>query len=226
MWPGQPVGLPEPLVWPADDAPVRRPVRSARLARVTLLAGAGLLIAGGYAAWQRFGTVADVTHIETFEDYSGGFVAVGLSPDKPGFLCLSRVPRDQLELVALHHENWLAGSWTTLMIRTAGGQWKHRLRGPVVILVDRRGRVDAVPVHWPRARFIWLRDCVDCERGSVRRCGRPLDDLAERLAAQPPDLVPPAVLAFLQRPMLRRDDVHRAPGAEKIRLSTRPAESP
>lgn len=226
MWPGQPVELPEPLVWPADEAPVRRPVRSTRVARVTLLVGAGLLIAGGYAAWQRFGTVADVTHIETFEDYSGGFVAIGLSPDKPGFLCLSRVPRDQLELVALHHDNWLAGSWTTLMIRTDSGQWQHRLRGPVVILVDRRGLVDAVPVNWPRARFIWLRDCVDCDHGHAKRCGRPLDDLAARLAAQPPDVVPPAVLAFLQRPMLRRDDVSHVRGAAKISLSTRPADDP
>lgn len=226
MWSGQPVELPEPLVRPADEAPVRRPARSTRVARVTLLLGAGLLIAGGYAAWQRFGTVADVTHIETFEDYSGGFVAVGLSPDKPGFLCLSRVPRDQLELVALHHENVLGGSWTTLLVRTPHQTWRHRLRSPVVVLIDELGGVEGIPVGWPRSRFIWVRDRVDCERGHAKRCGRPLDDLARRLAAGPPDLVPPKVLAFLQRPRLRSDDAHHVHGARRIRLTTRPAEVP
>lgn len=226
MWSSQPVELPEPLTWPdAPTAPVRQ-VRARRLARLTMVIGGALLVAGGYAAWQRFGTVADVTHIETIEDYAGGFVAVGVSPEKPGFLCLSRVPRDRLELVAVHHENWLAGTWTTLTIRTARGRWTHRLRTPVVIMVDPRGRVDAVPVRWPRSRFLWLRDCVDCERGDARRCGRPLDDLAVRLAAQPPDQVPPAVLAFLRHARTSGDDARRAREAPQPRAASRSVETP
>ena len=158
-------------------------------------------VAAGYAANERAGTIANVEVIETTKNLMGGFLAVGMSADQPGFVLFSALDQERVQVEAEQSMNAITGTYTIVRVMTPRTEWRKRLRGPVVVTVSEDGSVTEAPVDWSFADFKSIREGVDCahpEKGEAARCGAPFADLADAFADWPAELVPASVHSFLK----------------------------
>ncbi len=180
-----------------------RPRPPAVRGRVVLIEVTALLVVvAAYTAFQRVGTTANADRVEFTKNLAGGFLAVGLTDDQPGFIVLSVLDREKVDIDAKQVINRVAGTHTVASVHTDQSDWSRRLRGPQVVIIDEAGRVTASPVDWTVDEFNGLRDAADCEHADGRkvlRCGAPFADLSEALSTWPDTRVPKPVRAFLTR---------------------------
>jgi len=204
---------PQPTTTPGDAA--AKPLR-ARLARpVPLAVLAAFVVVGGFIAFQRIGTRANVDSVEFTRNLRGGFMAIGMTEDQPGFLLLSALDRKNVTIVADRYTNLLAGTHTRLRVTTAGATWTRRLRDPVVITIDDAGRIQAETVDWTSYTFQTLAKIGDCGRHAPpieKHCGAPFLDLEAHIAGWPPATIPRHLRAFLAIPTDTRGATDRFSG--------------
>lgn len=170
-----------------------------------------MVFAGVYAAFQRIGTTANADVVEYTRNLAGGFLAVGMTEDQPGFIALSALDQDKVDVNAAQAKNNLAGTHTVVEVQTPRGMTRIRLRGPQVILVTEQGEVEGFDVDWTVNEFNALRVAADCSHESSlkkQRCGQPFADLQEALAKWPGERVPGGVRAFLEPFKDRRAHKH------------------
>ncbi|MCH7808123.1 MAG: hypothetical protein IIB60_02760 [Planctomycetes bacterium] len=154
-----------------------------------------------YAAYERIGTTANANSVEYTQNLAGGFLAVGMTEDQPGFIVLSVLDQDKVDVNAVQTKNRAAGTHTVVEVHTPLGTKSTRLRGPQVILVTKQGAVEQYNVDWTVEEFNTLREAADCSHEAAikkHRCGRPFTDLQEAFAKWPRDRVPDRVRAFLE----------------------------
>ena len=166
---------------------------------VTLLLGVAVVVV--YAAYQRVGTSANADSVEYTQNLAGGFLAVGMTEDQPGFIVLSVLDQEKVEANAVQTINPVAGTHTVVELQTPRGTTRTRLRGPQVILVSEDGVVETHAVQWTVDEFNALREAADCSHEAAikkHRCGAPFTDLQEAFAKWPRDRVPDRVHTFLE----------------------------
>ncbi|MFQ5462166.1 MAG: hypothetical protein ACE5E5_06010 [Phycisphaerae bacterium] len=172
-----------------------------RISPISITLIASTLFAGSYAGYQRWGTVANADTVEYTQNFGGGFLAIGMTQDQPGFVLLSGLDREKVEVRADQTRNRLAGTHTTIEIQTPRASLSVRLRGPEVLLVTENGHITRHGVDWTVDDFNALRAAVDCATHETaeakHRCGQPFTDLHEALAAWPQRRIPQRVRAFL-----------------------------
>ena len=133
-----------------------------------------------------------------------------MTEDQPGFIVLSALDQDKVDVGAAQTKNRLAGTHTVVEIQTPRGMTRTRLRGPEVILVSEQGVVQGHSVDWTVEEFNVLREAADCSHEAAikkHRCGAPFTDLQEAFARWPGERVPNRVRAFLE-PFKDRRDKH------------------
>ena len=197
-----------PVVGDADvtDSPECRTRRRLGPIRATLMAS--VVICVGFAVYNRIGTAANAEIIEFTSNLAGGFLAVGMTDDQPGFILLSAIDRPGVDVSAERSTNSVAGIYTELHVTTPATEWYHRLRGPLAILVGADGAPRSIPVAWNVEAFKAIRDSADClaPHGTRRaRCGAPFADLDELFGSWPAQDVPVEVRTFVAG--YRRSDV-------------------
>lgn len=181
------------------------PARSRRLLRwspISLALAASAAILAGYAAFERLGTVANADTIEFTTNYAGGFLAVGTTDDDPGFIVLSKIDQDQINVSAMQSGSLAAGTHTIVEVTTARHRWQKRLRGPQIILISGDGSIDGRDVDWTFEDFQRIRSAADCshERATGKhRCGAPFADLHDLVSSGRLRNVPENVRTFLER---------------------------
>ena len=171
-----------------------------RTGPITKMAIASIVFAGVYAGFQRIGTTANADLVEYTRNLAGGFLALGMTDDQPGFIALSAMDQDEVDVNAVQTRNGLAGTHTVVEVETPRGTTRTRLRGPRVILVTEQGDVETYAVDWTVKEFNALRAAADCSHAAAlrkNRCGAPFTDLQEALAKWPVHRVPDRVRAFL-----------------------------
>ncbi len=119
--------------------------------------------------------------------------AVGMTEDQPGFMVLSALYQEKVEVSATQVVDRVAGTHTILEVQAPRDKTSIRLRGPQVILVSQDGAVERHDVDWTVAEFNALREAAV----KKHRCGAPFTDLQESLARWPGDRVSEGVHAFL-----------------------------
>ncbi len=153
-----------------------------------------------YVAFQRIGTTANADVVEFTRNLAGGFLAVGMTDDTPGFVVLSTLDNKDVAVRAEQSSNRFAGTHTILRVTTPKMDWYKRLRGPMVVTVATDGTIESLPVDWSVAEFRAVRERVDCSHLSdktVRRCGAPFVDLHDMFVLWEAQRVPLQVRAFL-----------------------------
>ena len=153
------------------------------------------------ACYERIGTVANADLVEFTPNLHGGFLAIGMTEAQPGFVILSALNRDQVEVNAGLLTSPVAGTHTVVEIQTTGGTLRHRLRGPQIILIDDKGVIQAHAVDWTLEDFEALRKAADCSfeaANKKQRCGAPFLDLHEAFAKWPTGRIPHPVRTFLK----------------------------
>lgn len=199
MTPAQAVEADRGVIEPPDNP--QEATRRHRRSPIAITLVASFLFAGGYAAFQRIGTTANANVVEFTRNLAGGFLAVGMTKDQPGFIALSAQDQDEVEVKAIRISNSLAGTHTVVEVQTPQSTTRIRLRGPQVFLVTAKGDVEPYPIDWTWEEFNTLRDAVDCSRAAAvkkHRCGVPFTDLRLALTKWSPDRVPDPVRAFLK----------------------------
>lgn len=171
-----------------------------RISPIAITALASVAFAGVYSAYHRIGTTANADSVEYTLNLAGGFLAVGMTEDQPGFLVLSALDQEEVDVSTAQKINLLAGTHTVVALRTPRGMTRTRLRGPQVMLVTKEGGVEKHAVDWTVDEFNALRAAADCSYEAAakkHRCGAPFTDLQEAFADWPAERVPDRVLAFL-----------------------------
>ena len=174
--------------------------RRRRISPIAITALASVAFAGAYFAYHRIGTTANADAVEFTPNLAGGFLAVGMTEDQPGFFVLSALDQKEVEVRAAQTINRLAGTHTIVDVQTSNGKTRTRLRGPQIILVTKEGRVTKYAVDWTMSEFNALREAADCSYEAAtrkHRCGAPFTELKEAFADWPVERVPDRVLAFL-----------------------------
>lgn len=188
------------------------PKRRRRISPITKMLVASVLFAGGYAAFERIGTTANADVVEYTQHLAGGFLAVGMTEDQPGFIVLSKLEQAEVDVSATQTVNRLAGTHTVVDIQTPSGVAHRRLRGPLVILVTEQGDIQEFDIDWTVEEFKAVRAAADCSYEAAakkHRCGAPFTDLQEAFATWPGARVPDPVRAFLEPYKDRRAHRHR-----------------
>ncbi|MFQ5591206.1 MAG: hypothetical protein ACE5HE_08600 [Phycisphaerae bacterium] len=183
----------------ATSAPGRQP-RDRRCGPVPATLLLSVIALTAYAGYERLGTTANADSVEFTQNLAGGFLAVGMTEDHPGFIVLSVLDQDEVEVKATQMVNRVAGTHTVVEVRTPRDAARMRLRGPQVILVSEEGVVERHSVEWTVEEFDALREAADCSHEAAvkkHRCGTPFTDLQESLARWPNSRVPEGVHAFL-----------------------------
>lgn len=180
------------------------PNQSAQPRRISPIAKTlvgAILFVVAYVGFQRIGTTANADSVEFTRNLAGGFLAVGMTEDQPGFIVLSALDQEQVDVSAAQTKNRLAGTHTVVEVETPIGTTRTRLRGPQVILISEEGVVVRQDVSWTVAEFNVLREAADCSHEAAtkkHRCGAPFADLQEVFAEWPCDRVPERVRAFVE----------------------------
>lgn len=162
----------------------------------------GFAVVAAVAAFERVGTRANAGTVEFTIDYGGGFLAIGMSDDQPGFIVLSALDQEQVDVSAEQARSVVAGEYTFVEIRTARHQFRTRLRDPQVIVIAEDGAIDAHRVKWRFEDFVRIRtatDCSDASSLSVHGCGAPFADLLELVSVGRLEDVPEGMQTFLKR---------------------------
>lgn len=198
---------------PAESATSGSTTRR-RLGPIPVTLALACAIGGGYVAYQRVGTTANADVIEFTPNLADGFVAVGFTEDQPGFVVLSAVNQPLVEITTELVSNRLAGTHTVVGVHTRQGQWRKRLRGPQLVLIDKNGRIDTAPIDWSLEEFAAIRNRIDCDHGGgSKRCGAPFTDLHEFFAGWAEQRVPEAARRFLA-PFADRHAARQAQGRQ------------
>ncbi len=159
-----------------------------------------VVITGGFAAYQRIGTLANVDAVETIRNLPGGFLAIGMTGNQPGFLLLSTFEEKDVTINAERYTHFLTGTHTRLRVETSTETWSKRLRKPVVLTIDGKGHIEAATVDWPLHTFRTLADAANCQHRSPpikKHCGAPFLDIQARIAKWPLDTLPMHLRTFL-----------------------------
>lgn len=165
-----------------------------------------------YVAFQRIGTTANADAVEYTQNLAGGFLAVGMTEDQPGFIVLSALDQKYVRVKASQTKNQLAGTHTIVDVETPNGTTQSRLRGPQVILISEDGVVEKHTVRWTIEDFNFLREAADCSHEAAikkHRCGAPFTDLQEAFARWHGERVPDEVRAFVEPFKDRRTHKHK-----------------
>jgi len=168
--------------------------------RLTLVVSTALLVL--HAAYVRVGTSANADTVEFTQNLAGGFLAIGMTEDQPGFMVLSALEEGLVDVNAVQAVSRIAGARTVVKVRTPRGTANIRLRGPEVILVSDDGAVERHDVAWTVAEFNSLREAADCSHEAAvekHRCGAPFADLRDVMSAGKIEGVPDAMQRFLNR---------------------------
>lgn len=83
-----------------------------------------------YATYERLGTTANADSVELTDNLAGGFLAIGMTEDQPGFMMLSALDHEKVEVNAVQAANRVSGTHTLVEVRTPRGMTDIRLRGP------------------------------------------------------------------------------------------------
>lgn len=165
---------------------------------VTLLASIIGMMA--YAAYERIGTTANADTVEFTQNLASGFPAIGMTANQPGFMVLSTLDQEEVEVNATQVVSHVAGTHTVVKVQTPRDTRSIRLRGPQIILVTEQGDIEAYAVNWTVEEFNSLREAADCSHKTAikkHRCGAPFTDLQESLTRRPGERVPERMYAFL-----------------------------
>ncbi len=176
---------------------VKRRRRTSPIAKTVI---ASIVFAGAYAAFQRVGTTANAEVVEFTRNLAGGFLAVGMTEDQPGFMVLSALDREKVDVSTDQAVNRVTGTHTVVEVQTPHETRRIRLRGPQIVLVSEDGAVERHDVDWTVVEFNALREAADCSHEAVikkHRCGAPFTELHEALAKWPGERVPERVRSFL-----------------------------
>ncbi len=149
-----------------------------------------------YVIFQGLTVRANVDLIEYLTNYGGGFLAIGMTEDQPGFIVLSELDRKEVDI---HAGRDVLRTRTTASVSTSADQRSAAPRDPHVVLVKRNGLIEALRVDWTFEDFNKLSAATDCEHGTSRRCGTPIADVQEQLATWPKQRVPIPLRLFLSR---------------------------
>ncbi|RME41486.1 MAG: hypothetical protein D6788_01125 [Planctomycetota bacterium] len=160
-------------------------------------------VAGVWGAYQRIGTTTDVETVEIVPNLSGGFLAVGLSEDRPGFVLFSSLDPKEVDVEVQRADSPLGGRYATLFVHLGERTWRHRLRGPIAVIVGPDETVRAYPVSWSLDDLRAMQEAADCAHVAagkrVHRCGMPFDDVRDVVSAWPRDRVPDPIRTFLRK---------------------------
>lgn len=170
-----------------------------RLTRLILIASAVTLTV--YVAVERIETRANANTIEFTPNYGGGFLAIGMTDYEPGFILLSKLDQEHVDVSAKQASSVAVGTHTSVEIRTPRQRLHTRLRGPEVIVVGRDGRVAARRVEWSFEDFVRIRSATDCPQEIAtgnHRCGAPFADFRDLVSTGQLMDVPDEVRAFLR----------------------------
>lgn len=198
-------------VEPTHEVTRQQVARQRRISPITLTLVLSIAFAVVYTAFQRIGTTANADSVEYTQNLAGGFLAVGMTKDQPGFIVLSALDQEQVEVSAAQTKNSLAGTHTVVAIQTPQATTSVRLRGPQVILVSEQGDVEGYNIDWTVEEFNTLREAADCSHEAAtkkHRCGTPFTDLQEAFAKWPKERVPEEVRAFVEPFKDRRKHKH------------------
>ena len=179
------------------DSKTRRRWWTAPLPTTLIVAA---VIGASFTAYQRIGTSANVDVVETTRNVPGGFIAVGMTENQPGFLLVSTLDQKDVTIDTERHPHFLGGMHTKLRIQTSTQSWSKRLRKPVVITIDDNGNIQTTTVDWPLHTFQTLAETADCQHESplfTKHCGAPFVDMRARIAKWPLNTVPVHLRAFL-----------------------------
>ncbi|MCH7704829.1 MAG: hypothetical protein IIB61_06935 [Planctomycetes bacterium] len=177
-----------------------RPKRARRGWAIPIALVSASLLAAVYAAYQRIGTIANVDLLEYTANKAGGFLAVGMTTDEPGIVVFSAMDNGKVDVNADRFMNQLAGTYTVVTVETGRAQWRKRLRGPLVVMIDGHGTISAYPVQWTIVDFDLIKRALKCGEfsGPSRRpCGFPFVDLHDELEKWSLAWVPDPVRKFL-----------------------------
>ena len=175
--------------------------RCRRVSPITMALAICLMVAGAHTALQRIGTTANADTVEYTPNLAGGYFALGMTDDQPGFIVLSALDRNEVGVNAVQNKKTLAGSHTIVEVQTPRAMTRIRLRGPQVVLVTEVGVVEQFAIDWTVEEFRALRRATDCSHGAAmkkHRRGAPFADLHEAFAGWPAGHVPDRVRAFLE----------------------------
>lgn len=153
-----------------------------------------------YVAYERIGTTAHADTVEFTQNLAGGFLAIGMTAKHPGFMVLSALDQEKVEVNATQVVNHVAGTHTIVRVQTPRVTTSIRLRGPQAILVSEDGAVERQDVDWTVTEFNAIRKAADCSHEAAvkkQRCGAPFADLQESFARWPGNRVPEGMHAFL-----------------------------
>lgn len=176
---------------------------------VRFVATLALVVAAPYVLYQRVGTTAQANEIEFTTNLAGGFLAIGMTDKSPGFVVLSALDREAVDVRADHYANAVAGDFTVAEVRTPQTTWHRRLRGPIVVVVGEDGFAEEFAVDWSVAEFSLIRNGADCSHahvGKLHRCGAPFADLFDLVVDGRLAGVPAQVREFLAPYVRPRED--------------------
>lgn len=196
----------------AIDPSLSCQARSRRWTPIRVTVFLGVTVVAVYAAYERAGTTANADSVEHTQNLAGGFLAVGMTKLQPGFLVLSELDQDKVDVKATQVVNKVAGTHTVVEIQTPRDAARIRLRGPQVVLISDEGALERHDVDWTVAEFNALREAADCSHEAAikkHRCGAPFTDLQEAFAEWPAERVPERLRIFLEPYKERRTNGHK-----------------
>lgn len=151
------------------------------------------MVIGAYVAIERTGPTTHAGLVEYTQNLTGGFLAMGISEDQPGFITLAALDQDHVDIRA--------------------AQTSNSFTGTQVVLVSEDGAVETYAVGGAVDQFNTLGEGADCSQETAvkrHRCGAPFTDLQEAWATWPGERVPDRVRGFLEpfrdRRMHKRKD--------------------
>ncbi|MBE7506922.1 MAG: hypothetical protein HS101_11660 [Planctomycetia bacterium] len=164
-----------------------------------LFAGGGITV---FIAVERIGTTANASAIEFTTNYGGGFLAIGLTDHDPGFVVLSAIDQEHVDVSAEQSSSLAVGTRTRAEVHTPQQRWSTRLRSPQVVIVNDDGTVIGRDVQWGFEDFARIRAATDCLHESAKkrhRCGAPFTDFNDLVTSGALKHVPDEVRVFLKR---------------------------
>lgn len=175
--------------------------RAGRKRRLLPILLGGVVLLAAYGGVERALTHANAGRVTSYEDYGGGFLAVGMTDTQPGFVLLSGAAAAEVRVSAQQANSFATGTQTSVTIATARGEVTTTLRAPQAFLVSADGEVSRHALNWTAEDFRAVERAADCEHptpGGRHRCGAPLADLYDVVLARQLE-TPDAVRAFLKK---------------------------
>lgn len=109
---------------------------------ISIALAISIVVVAGYAAFNRIGTTANADSVEFTQNLAGGFLAVGMTKDQPGFMVLSALDREKVDVNTDQAVNRVTGTHTVVEVQTPHETMRIRLRGPQIVLVSEEGAVE------------------------------------------------------------------------------------